>query len=649
MRKVVLFAIFAISSVSLFAQQNLEENEAIRNVFADAEFFFASDDYIDALLEYQRLYKRGFKDNANINYKMGICYLNIAGEKEKAIDYLQAAKPYASKNYRESALREKNAPFDTYLYLGNAFRVTNQLDSAINAYNKYLELTSSDANLKLNHQFAQKQIENCKNAKNFIKSQSDINVTNLGRPVNNNASNFRAVISGDESSMVYMNALPFYDALYYSTRKSDGSWSTPTNITPQVQSDGDQYATGISYDGKILLLSREDAFDSDIYISYFEDGQWTKSSPIGTEINTKYWESHASLSKDGNTLYFASNRQGSKGEMDIYESVKDSEGRWGPPVLLGSNINSSLNEDTPFLTSDGSRLYFSSQGHTNIGGYDIFYVDKMADGSWSKPVNLGYPINSTDDDLFYVPISNTTGYMAKLDDAGYGREDIYKYSTLSEETVAYQENEEEIVPDEETESIEEAAQTVVQAIEETHEIAEQIIEEPETVVAQPEQEVSEEVATEEEKVTEKEVVVPAEKIEISVEPILFGFDSYEISEKEKNKLNGVIDLLNKEKNISITIFAYTDAVGGENYNMALSKMRAKSIAKFISITGINSDRIKIEAKGATDFIAINKNSDGSDNPRGRKYNRRAEIQFYNTSDNISITQKNIVPNELRIK
>ena len=97
MRKVLLFAIFTIYSLSTFAQQNLEENEAIKNVFADAEFFFASDDFVDALLEYQRLYKRGFKDNANINYKMGICYLNIAGEKEKAIDYLRAALPSVSK------------------------------------------------------------------------------------------------------------------------------------------------------------------------------------------------------------------------------------------------------------------------------------------------------------------------------------------------------------------------------------------------------------------------------------------------------------------------------------------------------------------------------------------------------------------------
>lgn len=648
MRKVVLLAIFAILVVNSSAQQNLEENEAIRNVFADAEFFFAREDFIDALLEYQRLYKRGFKDNANINYKMGICYLNIPGEKEKAIGHLIAALPNVSKNYRESALREKNAPFDTYLYLGNAYRVTDQLDSAINTYNKYIELTKSDASLKLNHQFAQKQIENCNNAKKFMEAPTDLKTINVGRPVNNNTSNYRAVVSGDESSMVYTNSLPFYDALYYSTKESDGSWSTPTNITPQVQSDGDQYATGISYDGKILLLSREDAFDSDIYISYFEDGQWTKSTPIGSEINTKFWESHASLSKNGDTLFFASNKGGSKGEMDIYLSVKNQDGDWGNPVLLGSNVNTNLNEDTPFITPDGKRLYFSSQGHTNIGGYDVFYVEKMADGSWSKPVNVGYPINTTDDDLFYVPVSDFVGYMSRLKDDGYGREDIYKYTTLDEETVALQETEEEIISKEEDVENQIAeqntvAEQVVETVTEPENVTEEAVEVAENIAEKVEEEVVEELTVVDEKVQEPK------KIEVSTEPILFGFDSFELKEKEESKLDEIIEMMKAEKNVNIKIFGYTDAVGGESYNTALSKMRAESVAKYISLAGIEANRIKVEAKGATDFIAINKNANGTDNARGRKFNRRAEMQFSNISENITINQKDIVPDDLKIK
>ncbi len=673
MRKVLLFAIFANLAIGLSAQQNLEDNEAIKNVFADAEFFFASDDYVDALLEYQRLFKRGFKDNANINYKIGICYLNIAGEKNKAIEYLLNAIPYASKNYRESSLREKNAPFDTYLYLGNAYRVTDQLDSAINVYNKYIELTKNEENLKLNHAFAKKQIENCKNAKTFMSNPLDLQVTNLGRPVNNNAANFRAVVSGDKSSMVYMNSLPFYDALYYSTLKDDGSWSTPTNITPQVQSDGDQYATDISYDGKILLLSREDAFDSDIFISYFEDGQWTKSTSIGSEINTKFWESHASLSKDGNTLYFASNRQGNKGEMDIYMSVKEKEGQWGPPILLSSNINTELNEDTPFITSDGTRLYFSSQGHTNIGGYDIFYVEKMDDGNWSKPVNVGYPINTTDDDLFYVPITNTLGYMAKLEDDGFGREDIYKYSVLGEETVAYQEKEEEIIPEETSDLVKEQQEIEpVDKIQEAQPQVEQLVEPTKEAIEEKAEVTKEEVPTIEEKVT-KEVVaqttvkkeevkteepsakvavieeIPEEKIDVEVTPILFDFDKFSLTDEAKQKLNGIVKLLSDERSITLELIGFTDSKGSIDYNLSLSKKRANEVAKYISSKGISTNRLTVTAKGATAFIAINNAPDGSDSPEGRKYNRRVEILFNNEPENIQINEQNIVPDRLKLK
>ena len=238
------------------------------------------------------------------------------------------------------------------------------------------------------------------------------------------------------------------------------------------------------------------------------------------------------------------------------------------------------------------------------------------DGRWSKPVNVGYPVNTTDDDLFYVPISGSVGYMAKLEDGGYGREDIYKYS--------YQDDEEEIVPEEETEDL---------------------------MVETPRQVVGSEATVEEEEIieTEEPKAPPVEKIEINVEPILFGFDSYVLTDKEKHKLEDIIKMMKAEKSITVLISGYADATGGENYNMALTKTRARSVAKYISLEGIESERIRIEAKGATNFVAINKNTDGTDNPRGRKYNRRAELQFFDLSENVSINQMDIVPDELKIK
>ena len=206
------------------------------------------------------------------------------------------------------------------------------------------------------------------------------------------------------------------------------------NITPQIQSDGDQQVNSLSFDGKEMYLNKEDNFNSDIYYSRFEDNQWTRSVPLGKQINTKYWESHACISPDGKELLLTSNRKESHGGMDIFVSTLNEDGEWSEPVNLGDTINTELNEDSPFLTADGKRLYFSSQGHYNIGGYDIFYADRQPDGSWGKPVNLGYPMNTTDDDLFYMPLGDgKLAYQAIFDDENIGSRDIYRFELFDTE------------------------------------------------------------------------------------------------------------------------------------------------------------------------------------------------------------------------
>ncbi len=323
---------------------------------------------MDALYDYLEIYNNGYKDNANINYRIGICYLNIPGQKEKSIDYLLESLKNVSPKYKESSLKQTYAPVDAYLYLGNAYRVNNLLGKAIESYNKYKELAGSQGESK----FADQQIQACNTAIRFMDNPVKVRFTNLGDSVNGESSNYKAVISGDGLTMAYMNELPFYHAVYIS-RYSQGEWTSPVNITPQIQSDGDQYVSSLSFDGNTLYLTREDAFNSDIYKSSFQNGKWSKSEPLpGQDINTKYWESHASISHDGKTLYFTSNRKGGFGEMDIYKTTLQGNSQWSQPVNLGNVINSVLNEDTPFITENDSVLYFSSQGHENMGGYDIF-------------------------------------------------------------------------------------------------------------------------------------------------------------------------------------------------------------------------------------------------------------------------------------
>ena len=226
--------------------------------------------------------------------------------------------------------------------------------------------------------------------------------------------------------------MQFYDATFF-TEKVDGEWQPPRNIIPELGVDGDVYPTALSWDGNTMIIYRNDDFIGNLYRSRYVDGRWTAMEKLGDNINTKYWESHGALSKDGNRLYFTSNRKEGYGGLDIYRSEKNPNGSWGPPVNLGPTINSRYNEETPIITENGKILYFSSYGHYNMGGYDVFYSMVDENGEWGEPINLGYPINTTDDDLFYQPVNNgDNAYLAKFREGGFGRHDIYYLDVYSE-------------------------------------------------------------------------------------------------------------------------------------------------------------------------------------------------------------------------
>ncbi len=259
-----------------------------------------------------------------------------------------------------------------------------------------------------------------------MKDPVYLKLTNLGRFYNTGLNNFNAVVSGNGEVMAYMTEQKFYNAILV-VRKTKSGWSNPVNVTPQVQSDGDQIVTSLSYDGNQMFLAKVSNFDSDILTSYYSSRVWSKSENIGKPVNTKYFESHASLSPDGKTLYFTSNRKESIGQMDIFKSNLDDKGNWGEPVNLGPTINTKMNEESPFIMDDGKTLYFSSQGHSTIGGFDVFYSKLQDDGTWSQPHALPYPLNTTDDDVFYFPLeTGNAGYMTRYENDSYGSGDLYR-------------------------------------------------------------------------------------------------------------------------------------------------------------------------------------------------------------------------------
>ncbi|HSL85334.1 MAG TPA: hypothetical protein VK861_00200, partial [Bacteroidales bacterium] len=426
MKRILLLAWLLVILVSneLFPQSRTE----IRNSFFEAESWMLFEEYREALPLYQLLLKID-PDNDNYRFRIGQCYLNMPGEKEKAVGYLEQAARNINPGYRQGHFREKGAPYDVLYYLANAYRISNELDKALETYATFKKNMDSQV---YDSTVINLQIESCHNAKKLMQDPVYVRKTNLGPTINTPLSEFNPVISDDENLLVFSKAEAFYDALLYS-RKRDGRWSPPVNMNEILRVDRDFFPTSLSADGRELYLYSSVGSDGNIYISRFENGQWSLPAKLNDRINTKFWESHAIVSRDNNRLYFTSNRTGGYGGLDIYVSTRERSGDWGPPVNLGPVINTPYNEESPFLAENDRKLFFSSRGHFNIGGYDIFYSEQTTNGEWTKPVNAGYPLNTTDDDLFFKPLDKGfEGYIARYSPDGFGRQDIYRVQIFSD-------------------------------------------------------------------------------------------------------------------------------------------------------------------------------------------------------------------------
>ena len=428
-RALLLFLVFSAIVTNSFTQYSRGE---LKDQFYNSESYVLFEEYQEALPGYE-LNLRVDPTNYNIRYRIGQCLLNIPGRKHEAISYLEAAVKEINPKYKEGKFTEKKAPFDAYYYLANAYRIDNQLEKAIATY----EIFKQNLDPKIyDIDVVNLQIESCHNALESMKTPRYLKKTNLGEVINDRLSEINPVVSADETIMVYNRTGGFQDALFYS-RKENGKWRAPVNIIPELGLGFEEgnYATSLSTDGKELYIYRPgDDYDGNIYVTRRDGDRWSVLEKLNNNINTKYWESHAAISHDGKKLYFTSNRKGTLGGLDIYVSEKDSTGDWGPSQNLGTTINTIYNEETPFLGENDKILYFSSRGHFNIGGHDIFYSSLLEDGTWSIPLNAGYPLNTTDEDVFFNPTGDGyTAYFSLIDSTGFGLADIYYIEVFSDD------------------------------------------------------------------------------------------------------------------------------------------------------------------------------------------------------------------------
>ncbi|MCW3071685.1 MAG: hypothetical protein JWO44_1575 [Bacteroidetes bacterium] len=430
-RYTTLFLLFFLINLSTKAQ----DKAGYREKFTEGNYLILEGNYARALKAFQEAYQLD-SSSANINFKLGFCYLKTVTEKSKALPYLEKAVLNTSKSYTDMEPREKAAPVNAYYYYGEALHLNYKFDEAIANYEKFKSFLKSKQEDMIKD--VDRHIETSNTAKTFVAGPIPVIITNLGDSINSPFPDYSPVLSADESTIIFTSRRPgstggdktdedqFYEDIYISYRKPDSTWTLPVSISANVNSITHEASVGLTADAQTLLIYK-DGNGGDIYFSTLDGNSWTFPQQMGSDINSPNWETSACLTPDGNTLYFVSDRkEGGMGGRDIWKCVKLPNGKWSRAVNLGAPINTPYDEESPFIHPSGNVLFFSSKGHQTIGGFDIFFSTRGENG-WDEPLNIGYPINTTDDDVFYVtsPDGKRGYYSSSSRAEGYGEKDIY--------------------------------------------------------------------------------------------------------------------------------------------------------------------------------------------------------------------------------
>ena len=423
---------FHLSIFGLFAQgDNSKVNRKIaRRLEPIGNEAFRIGEYSTALEIYQELTAL-YPDNPGYNYKLGVSYLN-SSYKKSAVEALLKAE----KGSKET---------DLNYYLGRAFHIRNEFDRAIDYYNKFLEEASNRKNIAPKIEEAQRAIAMCNTGKKLIAKPIDIKLTNLGPRVNSAYADFSPLASADGQTLIFTSRrsetpydIPdpltgqYYEDIYVA-KKVDGVWTDAENIGQPVNSDTHDAAVCISGDGQKIVFYRasqgffRNQVSGDLYETSLAGARWSIPEKLRGKVNSRGWEPSACIVEDQNEIYFSSNREGGFGGRDIYKAKRQEDGSWSTPINLGPEVNTPYDEDAPFIHEDG-KLYFASNGHDTMGGFDIFYTSSKGENIWSTPENLGYPLNTSEDDIyFFLNPDGKTGFLSTIRNDTFGGVDIYEF------------------------------------------------------------------------------------------------------------------------------------------------------------------------------------------------------------------------------
>jgi len=607
--------------------------------------FFEQENYRASIPYYEKVLAKD-PNNAKALFNAGIAYMSF--DKEKASDYIykaQKIKPKVSK--------------DVEYWLGRVDHLNFNFDEAVAHYQAY------NATLKKNDQRKEELaqlIQHSKNAKVQFNSPKDIFVKNLGPTVNTQYSEHSPVISADDKVLLFTSRGEnvtgatnsngkknksiaadgeYYEDIFETRRIDDDNWEKPRSLSGVLNGKGHDASIQVYDNDSKMLLYRNDE-NGDIFSSEKVGGDWTAPKKLNGNINSKSFESDAYITPDGLTIYFSTGRYSEDGTLDLYYATRQPGGDWGPAKSLGGNINTKYDDDSPFLSRDGKTLYFASRGHNTMGGYDIFKSRWDSIGrKWSRPENMGYPINSPDDDSYYrLSPDGSYAYLSSYRLGGYGEKDIWTINYIKNAIIKGQ-----VFSKKDSTSVIPGVELVFSGTQadKTPISFRDVTKSPNgdyqvTVLSGRTYQVA--VSKDGKNIETQEFAVPVSTNDTTTivknfyvdyidttqtnmfafKKIYFDTDKYKLRPESITELNNISRILKLNPGVNISIEGHCDSRNTDEYNMVLGQNRAEAAYNYLKKQGINQARMATVSYGERRPAAPN------DSPENMQLNRRDEFR-----------------------
>lgn len=633
----------------LFKEQKDEFKDA-KNALDEGDAIYIQGDYAwPKAIEFYEKANAFNPNNADLNYKLGNCYMKSL-TKSKALECFKKA-------YELNPTIAK----DIHLKMGEGYQLAYEFDKAKYEYNLFRRTLNNNTDAEIII-YVQKKIDDCNTAIELVANPERVWIDNLGAKVNSKFPEYSPMITADESVIMFTTRRDdgvgddidpsdgkFMEDIYFSEKDKDGNWTKAKGIGENINTKSHDATSGFSNDGLTLFIYYGRYGMGDIYVSHKEEDGWTKAKSVGKNINGKNsHETSACMTFDKKELYFSSNRDDGKGGHDIWKCKWDDEKEeWGKATNVGDIINTNGDEIGVFLHPDGQTMYFSSNGHKGMGGYDIYYSTKDENGNWTEPVNIGYPISTTDDDVhFAISASGKHGYYASFNEGGQGEKDLYMITFLGPEKQPLLSSEDNLLASVAAPVKEEIKQPKVKVSAKNLSIMKGLVLDAETkkpvkafleLVDNGSQAKIMELNNDAQSgkflmslpagknygiavkadgylfhsenfdipadagFKEYEKVIYLKKIKkgesIVLRNIFFDTDKYSLKPESKTELERLLTLLEDNPDLRIEISGHTDTHGSSTYNQRLSEDRAKAVVDYLVAAGLPRERFEYKGYG----------------------------------------------------